>query len=65
MGVVNFDIFLGAGGSDISWTGTFVPTLLIIMLVIRDGTVTQVSGTLVYGAGWEDTGNNNGVTGVF
>ena len=49
-----------------------MPTLLIhcwyvllIMLVIRDGTVTQVSGTLVCGAGWEDTGNNNGVTGVF
>ena len=35
------------------------------MLVIRVGTVTQVSGALVCGAGWEDTGSNNGVTSVF
>ena len=35
------------------------------MLVIRDGTVTQVSSALVCGAGWEDTGSNNSVTGVF
>ena len=27
------------------------------MLVIRDGTVTQVSGALVCDAGWEDTGS--------
>ena len=35
------------------------------MLVIRDGTVTQVSGALVCGAGWEGTGSNNSVTSVF
>ena len=39
--------------------------VLLIMLVIRDGTVTQVSDTLVCGTGWEDTGGNNGITGVF